>query len=215
MRAVLVFAAVAAPAGASRACSHAALRRRPGAADVRGTGDRPARRLGRDSRARHRQRRRSSIASASRSTARPPPRRARSCRSSSIASPYSGGTQPYPRHDITGALYVPGLTKPVAPPPPAAASRAPEQRPYNGAEPPIRDDQARAATRATSCRAGSSSPTPTRSAPATPPAARRSARPDENLAIKAAIDWFNGKGKGFDRVRRRGAGVLDDGRDRR
>ena len=118
-----------------------------------------------------------------------------------IASPYSGGTQPYPRHDITGALYVPGLTKPVAAPAaPAPARPERAQRvegPYNGAEPPI------AAIKpggyesyflprgfifayANSLGTGHSTGCPSIGAR------------DENLAIKAAIDWFNGKGNGFD-----------------
>ena len=36
---------------------------------------------------------------------------------------------------------------------------------------------------------------------------------EENLAMKAVIDWFNGKGRAFDVDGKRGDGVLDDRRD--
>src|SRR5688572_27686111 len=53
-----------------------------------------------------------------------------------VASPYSGGTMPYPQYDINVPLFVPGaappLERPGAPPPVSG-------KPYFGNEPPIRD----------------------------------------------------------------------------
>jgi X-Pro dipeptidyl-peptidase len=116
-----------------------------------------------------------------------------------IASPYSGGTLPYPRHDITGELYVPGLTKPTASSVPSASSGSSVSlaKPYNGAEPPIGAIKSGGYESyflprgfifayANSLGTGHSTGCPSIGAR------------DENLAIKAAIDWFNGKGKGFD-----------------
>ena len=110
------------------------------------------------------------------------------------ASPYTGGTMPYPRHDLTGELYVPGRQppQPVAPPDfPKPAS------PYFGTDPPIRDIggggyQAYFLPRgfifadANSLGTGASTGCPTIGGI------------EENLAIKALIDWFNGNGKGYD-----------------
>ena len=85
-----------------------------------------------------------------------------------VASPYSGGTRPYPQHDINVALFVPGA--------PAAdqqgrcaVAAAPSRRRTSGtsrqsaSSPP-------AAIRRTSFHAGSSSRTPIRWAQVTPPA---------------------------------------------
>ena len=109
-----------------------------------------------------------------------------------IASPYSGGTRPYPRHDIDGPLYVPGLTKPSVP----SVASVPSVR-YNGAEPPIAAIKPGGYENyflprgfifayANSLGTGHSTGCPSIGGT------------DENLAIKAAIDWFNGNGNGFD-----------------
>ena len=89
-----------------------------------------------------------------------------------VASPYSGGTRPYPQHDINVPLFVPG----------SAAMRSNDRARAacsrravpTATMPPIRDIAA-AGIRPTSCRAASSSRMPTRSAQDTPPDARRSA----------------------------------------
>ena len=53
-----------------------------------------------------------------------------------MASPYSGGTRPYPQHDINVPLFVPGVAP--APPPPDPPPPMSGQS-YVGSEPPIRD----------------------------------------------------------------------------
>jgi X-Pro dipeptidyl-peptidase len=110
------------------------------------------------------------------------------------ASPYTGGTMPYPRHDLTGELYVPGRQQ-------AETPKAPEfpkpTAPHFGTDPPIRDINAGSYQTyflprgfvfadANSLGTGSSTGCPTIGGV------------EENLAIKALIDWFNGKGKGYD-----------------
>lgn len=111
-----------------------------------------------------------------------------------VASPYSGGTMPYPRYDINVPLFVPGAGPPTAavePPPPTGS------RPYFGNEPPIRDiNSGGYATYflprgfifadANSLGTGHSTGCPTIGGR------------EENLAVKAVIDWFNGRGRAFD-----------------
>jgi len=111
-----------------------------------------------------------------------------------VASPYSGGTMPYPQHDITGPLFVPGVTPaPTAPglPPPIGGG------PYFGNDAPIRDlNSGGYATYflprgfifadANSLGTGHSTGCPTIGGM------------EENLAMKAVIEWFNGKGRAFD-----------------
>jgi X-Pro dipeptidyl-peptidase len=110
-----------------------------------------------------------------------------------VASPYSGGTLPYPQHDINVPLFVPGRAAPTAPAPapPAAA------KPYFGNEPPIRDITASGYQSyflprgfifadANSLGTGQSTGCPTIGGI------------EENLAMKAVIDWFNGAGKAYD-----------------
>ena len=111
-------------------------------------------------------------------------------------SPYSGGTLPYPRHDMDVELYVPDkrgrkeepatVTRPGDPP-----------RPYYGTDGPIPDIRASSYQSyflprgfifayANSLGTGHSTGCPTIGGI------------EENLAVKAVIDWFNGKGKGYD-----------------
>ena len=111
-----------------------------------------------------------------------------------VASPYSGGTMPYPQYDINVPLYVPGvmpLLQPPGPPPPASG------KPYYGNEPPIREiNSGGYATYflprgfifadANSLGTGHSTGCPTIGGR------------EENLAMKAVIDWFNGSGRAFD-----------------
>jgi X-Pro dipeptidyl-peptidase len=111
-----------------------------------------------------------------------------------VASPYSGGTRPYPQHDITVPLFVPGST------PPAVISTAPptaKAGPYYGTEAPIRDITASGYQAyflprgfifadANSLGTGHSTGCPTIGGV------------EENLAMKAVIDWFNGRGKAYD-----------------
>jgi len=110
------------------------------------------------------------------------------------ASPYSGGTMPYPRYDINVPLFVPGASPAPAPPdpPPPIVSR-----PYFGNEPPIRDINAGGyaayflprgfiSADANSLGTGHSTGCPTIGGP------------EENLAVKAVIDWLNGRGRAFD-----------------
>jgi X-Pro dipeptidyl-peptidase len=52
-----------------------------------------------------------------------------------VASPYSGGTRPYPQHDINVPLYVPGTSPAVIAPAPPSGKAGP----FYGTEPPIRD----------------------------------------------------------------------------
>lgn len=53
-----------------------------------------------------------------------------------VASPYSGGTRPYPQHDINVPLFIPGTTPPAVIP---AAPHSAKTGPFYGTEPPIRD----------------------------------------------------------------------------
>ena len=109
-------------------------------------------------------------------------------------SPYSGGTRPYPQHDITGPLYVPPTTRA---PQPALVVPPPPVRPSYGVTDPIRDIgaggyQAYFLPRgfifadANSLGTGHSTGCPTIGGR------------EENVAVKAIIDWFNGQGKAFD-----------------
>jgi X-Pro dipeptidyl-peptidase len=111
-----------------------------------------------------------------------------------VASPYSGGTRPYPQYDINVPLFVPGAT------PPATISAAPQPArtgPFYGSEPPIRDIAASGYQAyflprgfifadANSLGTGHSTGCPTIGGV------------EENLAIKAVIDWFNGRGQAYD-----------------
>jgi X-Pro dipeptidyl-peptidase len=112
-----------------------------------------------------------------------------------MASPYTGGTLPYPRHDMDVALHVPdplaAPTRPPAPPPP------PAMPPYDGTDPPIREIRVSGYESyflprgfifayANSLGTGHSTGCPTIGGV------------EENLAIKAAIDWFNGRARAFD-----------------
>jgi X-Pro dipeptidyl-peptidase len=111
-----------------------------------------------------------------------------------VASPYSGGTMPYPQYNINVPLFVPGVTRPSGPPgPPPPISH----KPYYGNEAPIRDiNSGGYATYflprgfifadANSLGTGHSTGCPTIGGR------------EENLAMKAVIDWFNGQGRAFD-----------------
>lgn len=112
-----------------------------------------------------------------------------------VASPYSGGTRPYPRHDINVALFAPGA--PRAATAPAAPLPARTGTPYLGNEPPIRDltgsgyqtyflPRGFIFADANSLGTGHSTGCPTIGGV------------EENLAMKAVIDWFNGKGRAYD-----------------
>ena len=115
-----------------------------------------------------------------------------------VASPYSGGTMPYPQYDINVPLYVPGVSPPRAPAPLPPASTPPSSgKMYLGNEPPIRDVNAGGYATyflprgfifadANSLGTGHSTGCPTIGGR------------EENLAMKAVIDWFNGKGRAFD-----------------
>ena len=126
-----------------------------------------------------------------------------------VASPYSGGTRPYPQYDINVPLYVPGqpppplryLERPAGPEtasvPAAPAPAGPPRTPYLGTDPPIRDIAATSYqgyflprgfifADANSLGTGHSTGCPTIGGI------------EENLAMKAVIDWFNGKGRAFD-----------------
>jgi X-Pro dipeptidyl-peptidase len=111
-----------------------------------------------------------------------------------VASPYSGGMMPYPQYDINLPLYVPEAAPArqlPAPLPPISG------KPYYGSEPPIRTITSSGYATyflprgfifadADSLGTGNSSGCPTIGGR------------EENLAIKAVIDWFNGKGHAFD-----------------
>ena len=110
------------------------------------------------------------------------------------ASPYTGGTMPYPRHDLTGELYVPGPRSADAASPPEFPKPA---APSFGTDPPIRAINASSYQTyflprgfifadANSLGTGASTGCPTIGGI------------EENLAIKALIDWFNGKGTAVD-----------------
>jgi X-Pro dipeptidyl-peptidase len=114
-----------------------------------------------------------------------------------IASPYSGGTRPYPRHDLTRPLFVPPA-RATSPEPAAPAPPPPPDLPrYDGTDPPIRDirpsgyetyflPRGFVFVYANSLGTGHSTGCPTIGGR------------EENLAVKAAIDWFNGRARGFD-----------------
>lgn len=113
-----------------------------------------------------------------------------------IASPYSGGTLPFPQHDITQPLYVPPKGGPVAQPLPAL--------PPIGHVPPNPGNTAPFPNISTSgyqnyflprgfifvyaqsLGTGLSTGCPTIGGY------------EESLAMKAVIDWLNGRGSGFD-----------------
>jgi X-Pro dipeptidyl-peptidase len=110
-----------------------------------------------------------------------------------VASPYSGGTRPYPQYDIHVPLFVPGTTPPavIASAPPSATGG-----PYFGNEAPIRDITASGYQAyflprgfifadANSLGTGHSTGCPTIGGK------------EENVAMKAVIDWFNGRGKAY------------------
>ena len=130
-----------------------------------------------------------------------------------VASPYSGGTKPYPQYDINIELWSPGQPKQKLPylerlagggggqatteAPPAASAPASLGTPYLGTEPPIRDIAASGYQNyflprgfifadANSLGTGNSTGCPTIGGV------------EENLAMKAVIDWFNGRGRAFD-----------------
>jgi X-Pro dipeptidyl-peptidase len=113
-----------------------------------------------------------------------------------IASPYSGGTLPFPQYDITGPLYVP--------PPHGAGRQSPPALPPIGHVPPNYGNTAPFPNIATSgyqnyflprgfifvyaqsLGTGLSTGCPTIGGY------------EESLAMKAVIDWLNGRGTGFD-----------------
>lgn len=111
-----------------------------------------------------------------------------------VASPYTGGMMPYPQYDITGPLFVPGMTPapvPPGPPPPISTQR------YSGIDGLIPNiNSGGYATYflprgfifadANSLGTGNSTGCPTIGGR------------EENLAMKAVIDWFNGSGRAFD-----------------
>jgi X-Pro dipeptidyl-peptidase len=110
------------------------------------------------------------------------------------ASPYSGGTRPYPRHDLERPLFVPGRT-PVAPAPVApSATRSTPVYGNESAAPAIRASRYETYflprgfifAYANSLGTGHSTGCPTIGGR------------EENLAIKALIDWFNGTGTAYD-----------------
>ena len=115
-----------------------------------------------------------------------------------VASPYSGGTLPFPRYDINIPLYVPGkpghdnYTAPDDPPPPFDPPP-----PYDGADPPINTLSSSTYQSyflprgfifayAQSLGTGHSTGCPTIGGV------------EESLAMKAVIDWFNGIGNAYD-----------------
>ena len=111
-----------------------------------------------------------------------------------VASPYAGGTLPYPRHDLNINLFVPGRDARKPAPQPEPRPSFPR---WDGTEPPIREMRGSGYegyflprgfvfAYANSLGTGHSTGCPTIGGH------------EENLAIKAAIDWFNGRAKGFD-----------------
>jgi X-Pro dipeptidyl-peptidase len=113
-----------------------------------------------------------------------------------IASPYSGGTLPFPQHDITQPLYVPppgGPVPEVVPPLPPIGHVAPSY----GITPPFPNiptsgyqnyflPRGFVFVYAQSLGTGLSTGCPTIGGR------------EESLAMKAVIDWLNGRGAGFD-----------------
>jgi X-Pro dipeptidyl-peptidase len=110
------------------------------------------------------------------------------------ASPYSGGTRPYSQHDINVPLFVPGTTPAAAVPTSVAPATT---GPFYGNEAPIRDITASGYQAyflprgfifadANSLGTGHSTGCPTIGGI------------EENLAMKAVIEWFNGRGKAYD-----------------
>ncbi len=111
-----------------------------------------------------------------------------------VASPYSGGMMPYPQYDINVPLSVP----PDTPAPRAPVPLPPiSGKPYYGNEEPVRSIASGGYATyflprgfifadADSLGTGNSTGCPTIGGR------------EENLAIKAVIDWFNGQGRAFD-----------------
>jgi X-Pro dipeptidyl-peptidase len=111
------------------------------------------------------------------------------------ASPYSGGTNPYPRHDLNVELFVPaGAPRPTTP---QAEAPPPDLPPHDGTEAPVRPIRPSRYERellprgfifayANSLGTGASTGCPTIGGV------------EENLAMKAVIDWFGGSGRAFD-----------------
>jgi X-Pro dipeptidyl-peptidase len=113
-----------------------------------------------------------------------------------IASPYSGGTLPFPQHDITQPLYVPprGGPEPVEMPPLPPIGHVP---PNLGNTPPFPNISTSGYQNyflprgfifvyAQSLGTGLSTGCPTIGGY------------EESRAMKAVIDWFNGRGTGYD-----------------
>jgi len=113
-----------------------------------------------------------------------------------IASPYSGGTLPFPQHDITGPLYVPD---PNVPPVPALPPLPPigHVPPNYGNDPPFPNiatsgyqtyflPRGFIFVYAQSLGTGLSTGCPTIGGY------------EESVAMEAVIDWFNGNGTGYD-----------------
>ena len=113
-----------------------------------------------------------------------------------IASPYSGGTRPFPQHDITQPLYVPppgGPEKTPLPPLPPIGHVPPN----HGNSPPFPNISTSGYQNyflprgfifvyAQSLGTGLSTGCPTIGGY------------EESLAMKAVVDWLNGRGTGFD-----------------
>jgi X-Pro dipeptidyl-peptidase len=119
------------------------------------------------------------------------------------ASPYSGGTLPFPQHNITGPLYEPavvdenGLDQRVPPEPVPTPAAAPMIPAYPGGAPPVGTLSASTYqsyflprgfifVEAQNLGTGNSTGCPTIGGV------------EESLAMKAVIDWFNGQANGFD-----------------
>ena len=119
-----------------------------------------------------------------------------------VASPYSGGTLPFPQHDITGPLYEPQAVDEKGrdlrlPPNPVPTPPAGTNPPYTGTNPPINTLAASAYqsyflprgfifANAQNLGTGHSTGCPTIGGI------------EESLAMKAVIDWFNGVGTAWD-----------------
>ena len=113
-----------------------------------------------------------------------------------IASPYSGGTLPFPQFDITGPLYVPPKGGPIAEPLPELPPIG-HVPPYFGTDSPYPNISTSGYQNyflprgfifvyAQSLGTGLSTGCPTIGGI------------EESLAMKAVIDWFNGNANGYD-----------------